>query len=367
MLEVLNKNIFSYNHTPIGLDLSDLSVKVVQLEQIGKYQKVRSFGTKAIPSGMINDGEIVDIDNVSKIIKEMLNTVQGSKINSKKVFCSLPEVKAFLRIIEMPKMKEDEIKEAIKWKMEENIPLGIDQVYFDWQILDNNFSGKRGQVSVLVVAVARTTVDSFISLLEGIGMEVVGMEIESIAQVRSLLLDGDTKKETTLVVDIGDRRTSLLFAVNGTICFTSGMSVSSQVLTDAIVKHFNFTQEKAEELKIQKGIGSFIRNDALFQAVSPVLENLMSQIETSTHFFISGLGYAEKVDRLILCGGGSNTKGLSVFLTKRLGMNVERGNPWMNVKLGKSIPPIPNERAIQYSTAIGLALQGIDYNYEDLS
>jgi len=367
VLNFLNKKVFSYSRAPLGLDLSDLSVKIVQLEQFGKHQGVRAYGTKAIPSGMINDGEIVDLSGVAKSVQEAIATAQGNTINSKKVFCSLPEVKAFLRIVDMPRMKKEEMSEAIKWKMEENIPLGIDQVYFDWQILDTNFSGKRGRVSVLVVAVAKPTVDSFIEVLEGIGLEVVGMEIESIAQVRSLLPEKNTKKETTLIVDIGDRRTSLLFAVNGIICFTSGMSVSSQMLTEAIIRHFNFTQERAEELKIQKGIGSFIRKDTLFQAVAPVLENLISQIETSKHFFLTGLGYATKIDRVILCGGGSNTRGLSVFLTKRLGISVERGNPWTNIYLGKSIPPIPNERSIQYSTAIGLALQGLDYNYEDLS
>lgn len=369
MLGILNKKIFNTSSAPFGLDLSDHSVKVVQLEkQNQRRHKVRMFGWGEVPQGMMNEGEIIDRDGVGRIVRGILDHPKFGKIRSSKVICSLPEVKAFLRITELPRMQKEEISEAIKWKIEENVPLGLDQVYYDWQILPRGFGGaRRGETKVLFVAVSKTTVDAYVSLLEKIGLDVVGMEVESLAQVVSLLPDDEEKKETVLVIDIGNRRTSTLFAIGGTIAFTSGMPVSSQMFTDAISKQFGITSENAEELKREKGIGSFIRNDEQFRSVAPILENLLGHIQASTRFFLDELGYAQKVDRVVVCGGGANTKGLSVFLTKKLGMYVERGNPWVNVKLGKVLPPIPNEQSIQFSTAIGLALQGIDHMYEDIS
>ena len=63
-------------------------------------------------------------------------------------------------------------------------------------------------------------------------------------------------------------------------------------------------------------------------------------------------------------GGGANTKGLVPFLSKKLGREIELGNPWVNVRFNKELPIIEHKQALQYSTAIGLALKGI--HYEDI-
>jgi Tfp pilus assembly PilM family ATPase len=59
-------------------------------------------------------------------------------------------------------------------------------------------------------------------------------------------------------------------------------------------------------------------------------------------------------------------KGLLPYLTKRLNQSIEFGNPWVNIKLGRTLPPIDRGHSVQYSTAIGLALRGLD-EYEDLT
>jgi len=45
-------------------------------------------------------------------------------------------------------------------------------------------------------------------------------------------------------------------------------------------------------------------------------------------------------------------------MTKRLGRPVEPGDPWAAIRLGGTLPIIPKEKSIPYSTAIGLALKG---------
>lgn len=59
-------------------------------------------------------------------------------------------------------------------------------------------------------------------------------------------------------------------------------------------------------------------------------------------------------------------QGLLPYLARRLGRPIESGNPWVNVELGKQLPIIDRKHSVQYSTAIGLALRGLD-EYEDLT
>lgn len=364
-MSIFQKKVFELFPSSFGLDLSDLSMKAVWLDREGRQDSIKSFGSVALPMGSVIDGEIMDPQAVRNAILNLLEKCGPKKMKTRKVICSLPETKAFLRVLSLPQMEKDEAQEAIKWEIEANIPLTLDQVYYDWQILDSNFTQEKGKMSVLVVAVARSGVDQFQSVLESAGLEVLGLETESIAQARSLLPEKH-EKQTTLIVDIGDRRTSFLIAVGSTPCFTSSVPLSSQMITDAISKSLQISFDEAEDIKIKQGLGSLAMKSPVLKAALPVLENISVEIEKSIDFYLNNLKYSAVIDAIVLCGGGANMQGLLPYLARRLGRPIEFGNPWVNINLGKQLPLIDRNRSVQYSTAIGLALRGLD-EYEDFA
>lgn len=364
-MSILRRKIFDLFPSAFGLDLSDLSIKAVWLDRTSNHDSVASFASVPLPVGSVVDGEIMNSETVRGAIMTLLKKSGPKKLKTRRVVCSLPETKAFLRIISLPTMEEDEVREAIKWEIEANIPLTLDQVYYDWQILDLNLTQEKGKISVLVVAVARSVVDQFQAVLSAAGLEVVGLETESIAQARSLLAEKNEKR-TMLIIDLGDRRTSFLIAIGSTPCFTSSVPLSSQMMTDAISKSLHLSFEEAEDLKVNRGLGSLALKNPVLQAVLPVLENIAIEIEKSIDFYLSNLHYSENIDSIVLCGGGSNMQGFLPYLSRRLGRPIEFGNPWVNVRLGEQLPLIDRKRSVQYSTAIGLALRGLD-EYEDFA
>ena len=359
-MSFLNKKILDIVGTASGVDLSDLAVRVVQLEKNGKEDKVIGYGISSIRPGSILDGEIIDIDQVVLSIKKAFKNAGPRKIKSNKVICSLPETKAFLRIVFMPEMEEREIAEAIKWEIEANIPLSLEQVYYDWQILEKNISSEKNKTEVLVVAISKKTVEQFIDVLEKAGLDVVGLEIESIAQARSLL-DEDRQDGAKMVVDLDEKNTVFMIANFGVPCFTSSIPVSAQSINDSISKALNISLEESERIKRDNGIGSDFKNSEIFYAVRPVLENLAVEIERSIEFFISELKYSNEIEEIIVCGREAATKGLIPYLAKRLGRKVILGDPWVNFSIGKKIPEIERNLSVEYATALGLALKGMDY------
>lgn len=363
-MSFFNKKILNSGNSVFGLDLSDLSTKVVKIDNDGTYDFVTSYASVPMPTGCISDGEIKKDDAVVETIKKAIAISQPQKIKTKKVICSLPETKAFLRIISLPQMEQSEIKEAVKWEMEANIPLPLDQVYYDWQMLPSDLFLEKNKITLLVVAIAKSVVDKTIEILEKAGLEPVGLEIESIAQARSLLWEKN-EDETVLIVDIGDRRTSFSITNGGITCFTSSIPLCGQSITEAISKGMNVSFEEAEKIKFSYGIGNDFKNDSLFKLTQPILENFIKEIDQSIDFYLTGLKYSNSIKRVIICGGGANTKGLVPYLSKKLGREIEFGNPWANMNLGKNLPVIEKSQSVQYSTAIGLALKGL--HYEDIS
>ncbi|MDP2664491.1 MAG: pilus assembly protein PilM, partial [bacterium] len=93
-----------------GLDLSDLSLKVASLKKTAKGLKLESFGEFPIPEGLVSQGEIQNEEELSRLIGQ---AVRSLKLQTSFVVASLPEEKAFLQVIQLPQMKQEEIKGAV--------------------------------------------------------------------------------------------------------------------------------------------------------------------------------------------------------------------------------------------------------------
>lgn len=353
-MSFLNKKIIDPTPPYFGLDISDLSVKVLQMTRRGKYDHVAGFASEKLLPGTVKNGEIV---HEKKMISAITNARRKARITTKNVICSLPESKSFLRIVTLPKMTDVEVSEAVKWEIEAVIPLSIDQVYYDWQILNKRLTAKENQMDVIVVAVSKKYVNDFIELLQGADLTAYGFELEPVAQATSLLRD-DEKGITTMIIDIGDKGTSFVITVDNIPVFTSSIPLSAESMTKAIEQTFGITYREAERIKITYGIGSVLNDDHVFQATKSVVENFVAEAQKSIDFYLSGLTYSDVIDRIIMCGGGAKTIGLAPYLSRRLGYNIELGDPWINLHF-KGVPPIDREAAVQYATVIGLATKQV--------
>ena len=310
-----------------------------------------------IVSGNIEDGRIINKDQVVSAIKAVLKLGSAKRINSNKVVCSLPESKAFVRIITIPKMSEEEAREAIKWEMEANMPMSLEEVYFDWQFLEGSDDSKQ---QVLTAAVSKEVVDSWMDVLILAGLDVYGLEVESVASIRSLVEKSAVIDETCLIVDLGARRTSFIIAEGPVPYFTSSIPFSSEGINDAISKTLNLSGEEAEKIKVNNGIED-VNGNPIFNAVSSLLENLVVEIMKTIDFYGEMSKKSQNINRIVLCGGGSNMKGLVEYLSQRTQKEVVLGNPWVNLNLDNKLPEISRETSVRYATAIGLAIRGINY------
>lgn len=358
-MSFLNKSIISFEPEVFGLDLSDLSVKVIQVEREGKSEKIRSYGSLDIAPGNIEDGKIINKEKVAELIKEAIKKSGPGKINTKKVICSVPESKAFLRIINIPQLEGSEAAEAVKWEMEASIPLSIDQVYFDWQFLNLDDKGKK---NILTVAVAKEIIDDLMAVLKMAGLEVYGLEVESIASARSLIDQEKTAdKSTSLIIDLGSQRTSFIITVKDVPCFTSSIPFSSESINDAIAKSLNLDPQGAEDAKVNNGIENLSTDDPIFSAIKPLLENLTQEIEKTLDFYGEISKEKLEIEKIILCGGGANLKGLIPYLAKKLRKEVQLGDPWINLHIDSASMVINKESAVRYCTVVGLALREPEY------
>jgi type IV pilus assembly protein PilM len=373
MLELL-----TLKQEAFGLDVSDLSLKIANLKKKGDKFYLVSFGEAVIPKGIIEGGEIKDEDSLSNIIKEGIRNVKGQNLKMKYVVCSLPEEKSYLAVIQMPKMKEEELKGAIRFEAENYIPLPIEEVYLDFQIIQPLYN-HLDHFDILISAIPKKIVDPYLSTLKKAGLKPLALEIESLAIVRALIKN-EVSYFPILLIDLGATRSSFIIFSGTSLRFTSSIPISSQMFTEAISKNLKVDLIIAEELKRKCGIKSLtkihlkektgdtklekeiIEDKRIFEALIPALTDLVEQIRTHISYYQSHAGHehlpsnVKEIKRILLCGGGANLKGLSQFLLKELKIKTEIADPWVNIQRG--ILEMPLEKSLSYTTALGLALRG---------
>jgi len=354
-----------------GLDISDSSLKIIKLKKKRKGFGLASLGEQRIKDGIIKDGEIKNQEELIRIIKESVLKVEGEKIRTKYAICSLPEEKSFLKIIQMPKMKEEDLKMAVKYEAENHIPLSLDEVYLDSQIIVP-IKDHLDHMDVLIVAFPKNIIDSYVYCLKEAGLQPVIMELESTAIVRALV-EKEISYFPLFIIDIGVDKTSFIIFSGCSLRFTSSISISSKTFTEAIAKNLKISAEEAEKIKLKYGSDSkSAKNKKILESLLPVLAGLAEQIEKCLLFYKTHASHehlnieGQGIKKIILCGGGANVGGLSAFLSEKLGCPVELGNPWVNVlsKAQKESSLISYKNSLKYTTAIGLALRGFKEKYD---
>ncbi len=355
-----------------GLDISDLSIKTVKFEKKRKILSLSSFAETSIKPGIIRQGEIKDEKSLVKIIKKSLAEVKGKPLKTKYVIASLPEEKAFLQVIQMPHLSKEDLKSAVIYEAENYIPLPIEEVYLDFQIVPP-FQNHLDHFDVLITALPKKTVDPYLSCLKKAGLKPLALEIESLSIVRTLIKD-EVAASPILIIDLGATRTGLIVFSGHSLRFTSSIPISSQKFTEAISQIMKIDLNKAEKLKLKYGLIAKEAKEGgnVFEALVPPLTDLTEQIKKyleyyQTHAFHEHLAEkSKKVEKILLCGGGANLKGLTDFFSNRLELSVELGNPWVNIlpsswqstsQPKKETSGISFEKSLSYATALGLALR----------
>lgn len=349
-----------------GLDINDSSVKIAKLEKKHGSFYLSSFGKTDLKPGVVEAGVIKNEKLLSEAIKRTYDNVKGKKIKSKYAVMSLPEEGSFMQVIQMPKMKREELKTAIIFEAENYIPLPIDQVCLDFQAI-TPIKNNLDHMDVLVVATPKQTVVSYVSCIKSAGLIPLSAEVESQSIIRALIKN-ETDENPLVVIDIGKNNIDLIIFSGQAIRFTYSIQISQNQLTSALADNLNVSAAEAEKVKTKYGLDDFDDKASLgakkiFQIMSPILDEFVAEIKKNVNFYQEHathehLPASGKIKKIILCGGGANLKKLPEFLAKKTGVFTEIGDPCLNLNLRKN--KSQKIDVLPFTTAIGLALGAVN-------
>lgn len=372
-----------------GLDISDLTIKFCRLRETSSALEIDIFGEIEIPEGIVVGGEIKKPNELAAILGEGLRTADGRKVRERFCVASLPEEKSFVRMLELPNLKAEDIAKAIPWEVEGVIPLSVDKIFFDYEVIPEHADAHRSTPAgpaapsnraapipapstprpphrdVLLTAFPREIVESYDTVLRKAGFWPIAIELESQAISRAIMHDAINAKPV-IIIDIGATRTSFIIFAGGSLLFTKSITLGGHDFDLAIAEKLGVALADARTIKIEAGLNKNFRAGKVFDALSVHLAAITNELDGELAFYQSHPAKQHEtygdIERIILCGGDANLIGLEKYIGTSVKKLTVVGDPFVNCRMSPgTIPSIPKNKSLKYTTAIGLALRAIGH------
>ena len=335
----------------IGLDISDESLKYLELIKTKNGVQVGRYGKRAIPPGIIESGKIKNLKKLEEIFLALKN-----EIGLKSVRVSLPEEQVYLYKLRLEKLGVEHVRESIELTLEEHIPIRASEAIFDYEFINQD----KQSLELQVAAIPTNVIESYLTIFKHTGINVQSFELEAQAISRAVIKNGDL--ETYMIIDFGEKRTGIFIVSRGVVMFTSTLDMGGAMLTDTIAKNFKISFEEAEKMKKKYGLERNTPNKELFSVLLNSVSVLRDDIVR--HFLYWHTHKDEEgknnppIKKIILCGGDSNLTGISDYFSVSMKSSVELADVWVNIINTKNyIPDINFKQALSFAAALGLALR----------
>lgn len=344
-------NKYFYKDKPIfGMDIGFNSVKVMQLENSDKGSRILGYGISFFEPKAIKDGVIVDYEILASAVKKIFEKEIIGEITTKRVALSIPATFTYTHTLNLPVVKDADLHEAVELESEQRIPLPIENLYIDYEIIEKTDSG----MEVLTVAVPKKIVDSYFALTQILGLEPISFDtsisssgrlfktLESSSDIPSVLIDFGSISADITIFD----KTNI---ISGTI------PAGGDTFTNLISDKLGVSREEAHVIKTKYGISKSKKQAEILAIMQPELDQLAREVRRMMRYYSQRTESKGKIGQVITMGGGANMPGLSDYLTNLLRLPVRTYDPWQSFNLHKLPSPTQNEKSV-YVTVAGLCL-----------
>ena len=352
----LGKKIFpSY----LGVDIGTTSIKIAEVKQGEQLPRMVNYGFLESRGHLLRSNDVLQTSSLKLFEEEAMNLIKAlvkeMKPTTDQVLASLPVFSAFMTVLNFPEMPPKDLDKAIALQAGQYVPLPISEVALDW-IKVGEYKDDKGYKNqqILLISVAQEQIRRYQRLFKSIGLNLRGLEIESLALIRALV---GTDPTPTALVDIGSRSTNIVFAEDSQLKFGSQSDFASASLTQALTSSLNINALRAEELKRERGVSSASPDYELSTIMLPFLDVIINEVKKAEFNYHNQFSNARKIERVILSGGGANLIGIEKYFQREFLIPVIKASPFLKFEYPPSIEPLVAEVGPILSVALGLTLK----------
>ncbi|MDF1743625.1 MAG: type IV pilus assembly protein PilM [Gimesia sp.] len=354
------------NQAVWGIEIGQAGLKAIRLRYAEAADQVIAVAFDYIPHPKI----LSQPDAVpDELINQSLETfLSRNETSGDLIAISVPGQTSLARFIQLPPVQSSRVPEIVKYEAKQQIPFALEDVIWDFQPLGGGVeeSGYMLDAEVGIFAMKRDQVLHALQPFLSRKIEVELIQIAPLGLYNTLCYDSlgirpgqeyeGNPEESAIVVDMGADSTTLM-VTNGNKIWIRNVPIGGNHFTRALTKELKLTFAKAEHLKCNATRSEDPR--AVFQALRPVFNEYVSEIQRSIGYF-SSVNRDAKISKVYGTGNGFKLAGLQKFLQQNLQYEVERLDDFQSL-VGDAVlnEPLFQDNILTFTVPYGIALQAL--------
>jgi type IV pilus assembly protein PilM len=317
--------------------------------------------------GIVVGGELRDPEALAVALREFF---QQHKLPKRGVRLGIANNRIGVRTFEVTGIDDPkQLANAIRFRAQEVLPIPLEEAVLDYQVLSESVNDEGQKVSrVLLVVAYRELVDRYVYACKKAGLQIVGIDLEAFALLRSIAEPHDpvpgSERGALVAVSVGHDRST--FAVSdGRVCeFTRVLEWGGWALNIAIARALDTSPSEAEPIKRALSFtGSTVALPEGFseEHLATAHEAARRQLQTFARELVSSLQFYQNqpgslgIGEIVLTGGTAHLPGLGAELERLIGVPVRVADPLTRLKVSKKAAE--QEQLGSLAVAIGLGIE----------
>lgn len=343
----------------VGVDISSTAVKLLQLSRTGGRYRVEHYAVEPLPPNAVVEKNIVEVEAVGEAIRR---AVARSGVRTRYAAAAVAGSSVITKVIPMSAdLDEDDLETEIQLEAANYVPYPIEEVNLDFEVL-GPMPGSTDMVQVLLAASRSENVEVRASALEIGGLTPKIMDVEGFAIENAFALVAESlnvpRDSNVALIDSGATMTTLNVIRNGRSIYSREQVFGGKQLTDEVMRRYGLSYEQAGLAKRQGGLPENYQSEVL----EPFKEAMVQQISRLLQFFYAGTEF-NRVDQIVLAGGGASIQGIAPMIEEQLGVPTTIANPLAQMTLSDRVKTQAHalaQDAPALMIACGLALRSFD-------
>ena len=359
----------------IGLDIDRGALKAVEVSRSAGVYALRHVGYHRLPPGAIVEGEVADGEVLAAEIRDFWSS---HSFKGKSVVLGVANARVVVRLLDFPRMPEEDLRSAISFEAQDHIPMALDEAVFDYVVLGPQQEGSDLD-RILVVAAHREMIQHYSAAVRAGGLKPLSIDVKALALTRSTLPDTFFEEGATLLLDVGTELTNLAITQRGNPTLTRFIPSGLDRFVEAVAEAANLPEDQAEKealnprVRLGYDAQSIVPEDeepAVEEDLDPALvyderrgdeeaeQALAEDVLRSIEYHHSQPG-TQEVMRAFVSGEGALIHGLDAYLGELLGVETRAGHAAEKLSANKSNISDEQLAAMEpvLAVALGLAME----------
>ncbi len=328
-----------------GLDIGHSSIKAVKLSRNGAEVTVLGYAIEPIT---VAEGG----DRDEAVLAALQAIIAREEFGVTPVFAAISGRQVFTRAVNVPVINQKRMHAMVELEAKQQIPGNFNEVEWGYH---SSPAADGASLDVALFAVKREIIQQLISKCKGVGINLAGVSVPSLALYNFIKFDQSFPDgEAVIILDVGADNTDLVVYQADQLWMRS-LPVSGNDITQVFAKKFRVSVAEAETLKRQ--VNDSRQADKIIKVIESGLTELVSEINRSIGFYRTQNTTAA-LDNLVISGNTFRLPGLPEYMAEKLRLTINILEDLDRIKVASGLDRTHFMQDLQcLGVAVGLGLQ----------